>query len=158
MLYYLYIKQHRVTQLKYFGFTIRNPFEYRGSGVYWRKHLSKHGHKVDTIEIYGFDTQTLAREFALKFSRDNNIVVSDEWANLTEEDAANGGAKRKFSDETRARMSAGQKGKTLSAETRAKVGAAQRGKTVSPETRAKISASISGENHHTYRRKLLLSN
>ena len=43
MTIYLYVKQHSVTGLKYFGRTeCKNPFRYKGSGSYWKKHLKKH--------------------------------------------------------------------------------------------------------------------
>lgn len=45
--------------------------------------------------------------------------------------------------ETRAKMSAGHKGKKHSAETLAKIGAGNKGKTISAEQRAKISAARS---------------
>ena len=58
------------------------------------------------------------------------------------------------SAETRAKMSASQKGKTHSADTCAKISAAQKGRpgnrkgiTLSAETRAKISASMKGKTH-----------
>lgn len=79
---YLYIKTHRITGLKYFGKTIRDPFKYKGSGKYWKLHLEKHGNLVDT-EILGiFDNEEVCKEVAIKFSIDNNIVESSEWANL----------------------------------------------------------------------------
>ena len=47
-------------------------------------------------------------------------------------------------DETRARIAAGNRGKVFSEETRARMRAAQLGKTLSPETRAKLSAARRG--------------
>lgn len=88
MIIYLYVKQHTVTKLKYFGVTRKpNPFTYRGSGRYWQRHISKHGANfIKTLEVWGFDDPELCREFAVKFSLENNIVESDEWANLVIED------------------------------------------------------------------------
>lgn len=84
---YLYIKQHNITGLKYFGRTIKNPFIYKGSGGYWRRHIKKHGEEhVLTLEVYGFDTQEDCTEFALKFSELNDIVESKDWANQIAED------------------------------------------------------------------------
>lgn len=85
---YLYIKQHSISGLKYFGRTIKpNPFKYPGSGSRWSRHLKKHGKQyVKTLEIWGFDDQELCTNFALKFSEENNIVESKEWANLIPED------------------------------------------------------------------------
>lgn len=90
---YLYVKQHSITGLKYFGKTkSRNPFTYLGSGTYWSNHYKKHGKEhIQTIELYGFDSQKLCTQFALRFSKDNNIVESKEWANLCEEDGMTGG-------------------------------------------------------------------
>lgn len=88
MIIYLYIKQHTLTGLKYFGRTIStNPFRYNGSGNYWSNHINKHGKEhIRTLEIWGFDDQNLCTEFALNFSKDNNIVESKEWANMIIED------------------------------------------------------------------------
>lgn len=88
MIIYLYVKQHAITKLKYFGVTKKkDPFKYKGSGIYWSNHISKHGKdQVQTLEVWGFDDPALCREFALKFSADNDIVASDKWANLVIED------------------------------------------------------------------------
>ena len=87
---YLYVKQHSITGLKYFGKTIsKDPFKYPGSGTRWSNHLNKHGREhIKTLEIWGFDNQELCTDFALKFSKDNNIVESDEWANLIPENGS----------------------------------------------------------------------
>lgn len=88
---YLYIKQHDATGLKYFGFTRnKNPFKYKGSGLRWKYHLSKHGRNIHTVDVWGFDDETLCREFALRFSKENDIVNSSEWANLKEENGQPG--------------------------------------------------------------------
>lgn len=88
MIIYLYVKQHAITKLKYFGVTKKkDPFKYKGSGIYWSNHISKHGKdQVKTLEVWGFDGLDLCRDFALRFSRDNDIVTSDDWANLVIED------------------------------------------------------------------------
>ena len=83
---YLYIKTHNITGLKYFGKTTNNdPYKYNGSGTYWKRHLNKHGNDVST-EIIGYYTdKEECLNVALKFSKDNDIVKSEEWANLKEE-------------------------------------------------------------------------
>jgi len=91
MIIYLYVKQHTITGLKYFGKTTRNPFKYSGSGKYWCRHFLKYGKdQIKTLEIWGFDDQELCTEFALKFSKENNIVKSKEWANLIAENGLDG--------------------------------------------------------------------
>jgi hypothetical protein len=75
--------------LKYFGRTIRdNPISYRGSGAKWANHLNKHNiKKPKTLEVYTFDSQEKATLFALNFSAENDIVSSQDWANLIVENA-----------------------------------------------------------------------
>ena len=83
----LYVKTHNQTGLKYFGKTTRVDIsKYRGSGIRWRNHLTKHGNDVNTVVIAEFEDHECAKEFAIKFSKDNNIVESDEWANLKDEE------------------------------------------------------------------------
>lgn len=92
MIIYLYVKQHSETKLKYFGKTTKSdPFKYLGSGDHWIRHLKKHGKHVKTTEIWGFDDQSLCTAFALKFSAENNIVESKEWANKIPENGMDGG-------------------------------------------------------------------
>ncbi len=46
---YLYIKTHNKTGMKYFGKTVsEDPEKYSGSGVYWKRHIEKHGNDVTT--------------------------------------------------------------------------------------------------------------
>lgn len=92
MTIYLYIKCHTKTGLKYFGKTIKNPYEYQGSGVYWNRHLDVHGRdEVQTLNVWEFNNQKDCTDFALNFSKTNNIVKSTEWANLMEENGISGG-------------------------------------------------------------------
>ena len=90
---YLYIKQHSITGLKYFGKTTRNPIKYIGSGKYWKTHITKHGIEfVETIWISEpYTDKNQIKEIALKFSTENNIVESNEWANLIPENGLDGG-------------------------------------------------------------------
>lgn len=91
---HLYVKQHNVTGLKYFGMTkSKDPIKYPGSGLHWKRHCKIHGKSDITTTIVGsYDNKDIeiAREFAIKFSADNNIVESEEWANLIVEDLNNG--------------------------------------------------------------------
>ena len=83
----LYIKTHRITGLKYFGYTTRKDVDqYKGSGIYWRQHIKKHGNDANTEIVAVFENIDEASSFAINFSKENNIVKSDEWANLMEED------------------------------------------------------------------------
>lgn len=93
----LYIKQHNVTGLKYFGKTVQDVDKYNGSGIYWTRHLAIHGYDVTTLWSKTFYDKNELIEYALNFSKDNNIVEAvDEngnkiWANLKIEDGLAGG-------------------------------------------------------------------
>ena len=91
---YLYIKRHSVTGLKSFGKTTKSdPIKYTGSGVYWTKHIKKHGKENIVTDWYKLftDIDELV-EYALQFSISNNIVDSDDWANLQFECGLDGGS------------------------------------------------------------------
>lgn len=90
---YLYVKQHSVTGLKYFGKTIKkDPYKYFGSGKRWSNHIKKHGKEyVITTDVWLFTDIEECKKFALYFSQTNNIVESKEWANLCEENGTDGG-------------------------------------------------------------------
>lgn len=70
----------------------KDPYIYLGSGLHWRRHLKVHGKDIDTIEVWEFSDQNECEKFALSFSEKNNIVESEEWANLRPENGKDGRA------------------------------------------------------------------
>lgn len=91
--FYLYVKRHKITGLKYFGMTAtKDPYVYLGSGKYWRRHLRTHGKDIDTTDVWEFDNIESCEKFALDFSAKHNIVESVEWANLRPENGRDGKA------------------------------------------------------------------
>jgi hypothetical protein len=95
----LYIKTHNTTGLKYFGKTIHtgDAFRrYRGSGVYWTKHIKQYGCLISTETYATYDESSLFGRLtleaeALLFSEINDITESSEWANLQPENGLDGG-------------------------------------------------------------------
>lgn len=80
---YLYIKRHSVTGKLYFGMTTQDPTKYQGSGLHWLKHIKKHGiEHVETLWYCLFLDQESISNFALNFSKQHNIVESEDWLNL----------------------------------------------------------------------------
>lgn len=79
---YLYVKVHNKTGMRYFGKTISNPYTYKGSGTLWIRHINKYGNDVTTHVIGFFDNKDQLTEAAVTFSRENNIVDDESWANL----------------------------------------------------------------------------
>ena len=90
MKYYLYLKTHNKTDLKYFGQTVQNPFQYKGSGTRWTNHLRKHGNNVDTKIIAECSTKEELKELGVYYSKLWNIVESKEFANCTIEEGTGG--------------------------------------------------------------------
>lgn len=88
----LLVMTHNVTGKKYFCKTalLKRINHYKGSGIHWKRHLKKHGNDI-TVGVFGFyvDMDRCVNA-ALKFSKDNNIVESDEWLNYMDEDGLTG--------------------------------------------------------------------
>lgn len=88
----LYIKTHEVTGLKYFGKTARLDciHSYKGSGIHWRRHLKVHGNGY-TTELLGIwqDKDRLVK-YATEFCSKNDIVKSEQWANMVLEEGLQG--------------------------------------------------------------------
>ena len=86
IIYTLYVKTHNLTGLKYFGFTTStDPHKYKGSGVYWKLHLEKHGYDYTTEIIRECQSKEELKEWGLYYTNLWNIVKSNKWANLKEE-------------------------------------------------------------------------
>jgi hypothetical protein len=83
---YLYVKTHRVTGLKYLGKTEnKDPFSYKGSGIYWTNHIKKHGYNVETEILRECSNYDEIKEWGIYYSKLWNVVESPDWANLKEE-------------------------------------------------------------------------
>lgn len=149
----LLVMSHNVTGLKYFCKTsdLRNIYNYKGSGLYWKRHLAKHGKDI-TVGIMGFYTDyQRCRDAALKFSQENDIVNSDAWANLVLENGTDGALNgsdnpfygKKHTPEMAEYLRQQKIGKSVN-----------KGAYRSPENRAKISASLKGRKNPEVAEKL----
>jgi general stress protein YciG len=89
--YYLYVKTHSTTGLKYLGQTrAANPHKYPGSGKRWKHHLKKHGKNISTKILLVTEDKEELKETGVFFSKLWNIVESNEWANLKDEEGDGG--------------------------------------------------------------------
>jgi hypothetical protein len=141
----LLVMSHNVTGLKYFCKTscLDRVKRYKGSGTRWLNHLNVHGKDINVGVLGFYIDEKMCNESALKFSKENNIVESEEWANLIEETGLMTGVSmkgernpfygKKHTAETIARISQNKTGKSTN-----------KGAYRSPENRAKISASLKG--------------
>jgi hypothetical protein len=90
-IYYLYVKTHKITGLKYLGQTKQqDPHKYSGSGIRWINHLKKHGYNYTTEILRECQTKDEIKEYGLYYSQLWNIVESNEWANLKLENGDGG--------------------------------------------------------------------
>jgi len=163
---YLYIKTHNITGLKYFGKTTKDPNQYRGSGKRWLAHLKKHGDDVSTVILGYYDNASECSSVALKFSIDNQIVESIEWANLMNENGLDGGNTGRtnytpHTAETKQKMSESKKGQQpwntgltgvtpgnknpKTTEQKEKISKALTGRTRSPEAIQKTADKLRGK-------------
>lgn len=135
---YLYIKQCQHCGLKYYGRTTQDPNKYKGSGKYWTRHLKAHDiDHPETLSITECQTVEEAMKIGLKFSEDNNIVESDEWANQIPE---NGQHNNTY-------------GINLPQSVKDKIGLANKGRVQTDVHRKKNSDSHKGELNHFYGKK-----
>jgi hypothetical protein len=107
---YLYIKTCNHCGLKYLGKTIKDPFKYKGSGTYWKRHIKKYGYDVTTDIVFETKDKEELKNIGIYFSYLYNVIKSDEWANLKEE--AGDGAGKGFihSEETKLKQAEKAKG------------------------------------------------
>lgn len=97
MKYFLYIKTHTETNMKYLGYTSsKNPHSYKGSGKYWIRHIEKYGNKTTTEILLETENLQEIKEKGLYYSNLWDIVDSEEWANLKPETGQGGFPKESF--------------------------------------------------------------
>lgn len=169
-IYYLYIKTHNKTGLKYLGQTKRkDPHKYPGSGKYWQSHLKTHGKDYTTEILHECQSVDELREKGLHYSQLWDVVKSNDWANLKEESGEGGFSlnsiqcsernKRNWNNpEYRAKQMESRKKlwadpehqikmdkvrkRAYTAESRAKISEFNRKRSQDPEYRARLSETI----------------
>jgi hypothetical protein len=90
MIYYLYLKTHKITGLKYLGKTTRDPYTYVGSGRIWRNHLKRHGTDLATDILLETENPEELSAKGLYYSNLWNIVENTAFANMRPENGDGG--------------------------------------------------------------------
>lgn len=133
---YLYIKQHSLTGMLYFGKTTGTEKylleEYKGGGSRWNNHIRKHGKEfVETIWYCLFTEKDELVKFALMCSEQWDIVSSESWANLRLEDGLEGAqpgtTRGPLPEETCKKISESLKGTVFTESRRTNIAIAQKG-------------------------------
>lgn len=111
-MYYLYIKKHNLTGLRYLGYTSKKNYHtYPGSGHYWRRHLGAHGYDYTTTVLLATESKEEIKETGRFFSNLFNIVESKSWANLKPEEGM--GGTHTVSEEQKKKQSKKMKGRYI---------------------------------------------
>ena len=146
---YLYVKIHNKTGLKYLGKTsAADPHKYIGSGKYWNLHLKKHGYDFSTEIIFESNDPKQIKEQGMYYSKKWDVVKSNHWANLKDEQGDVGGMEH--SPESNKKRSNKLKGRIFSSEHRRKLSEAGKGrkdtrsKEVKKQAALKASAKLKG--------------
>lgn len=150
----LLVMEHNITGLKYFCKTtvLSRVHRYKGSGISWLKHLRQHGFDVNVGVLGFYVEEKRCLDAAKKFSDENNIVCSQEWANAVPETGRNGACMKgernpffgkKHSPETAERLRLAKIGRSVNG-----------GKPKSPEHKAKLSAALKGRKNPEVAEKL----
>jgi len=91
---FLLIKEHLDTGLKYLCKHVASSFlecqKYKGSGTYWKRHLKKHGTNIKTTCLFVTEDEKEFRKVAKQYSIKFDVVNSNEWANLCNEEGQGG--------------------------------------------------------------------
>ena len=148
---YLYIKQHTITGKLYFGKTTSNEDEmikYKGSGKHWKSHIKMHGKEnVVTLWYQLYDNPFDLVADALSMSYSFDIVNSNSWLNLQNENGLNGGdTSSHINYNTRKSFKGNHNpmyGRIHSKETRTLMSKANIGKIISDEQKQIVSHKLS---------------
>ena len=80
-MYYLYIKTHARTYLKYLGQTKQDPYQYEGSSEAWLRHIQQHGNEVETEVLWTGTDDALMAKIGNRFAKMFDVVRSPEFVN-----------------------------------------------------------------------------
>ena len=85
--YYLLIKETKEHQMKYLCKCIDtvDPYQYKGSGKYWRRLLKKYNPVIETQILGHYENNEDLRKAGIYYSEKFDVVKSKNWANLIPE-------------------------------------------------------------------------
>jgi hypothetical protein len=107
---FLYLKELS-SGLKYLGITTKNPFKYKGSGKYWKRHLKHHNisnKDIKTTILLKTEDKEELRQKSLYYSELWDIVNNELFLNLAPESGI-GTYGFKFSKDSKDKMNKDKK-------------------------------------------------
>ena len=147
-IYYLYVKTHKITGLKYLGQTTQNPYVYYGSGKDWQQHIHAFGKHIDTDILLQSNNKQEVNDLGRLYSKQWRILDAMDdfgnkiWANIIPETGGGPGV-RVQTPAIKAKKSAKLKGRVFphmklspSPATLLKMSAAQKGLVKGPMTQS----------------------
>ncbi len=93
-MFYLLLKIHNLTGLCYLCYhrgSRESCIKYKGSGKYWKNHYKVHGNDISTFFLLETNKIEEVQTKGPYFSKLWNVINSEEWANLCEENGKVGG-------------------------------------------------------------------
>lgn len=148
---YLLLKTHKSTGLKYLcrheTFNSDTCHKYPGSGIYWRRHLDKHGYDLDTKILAECDSAEEFKNIATHYSNLFDVVDSKEFANLVPEEGQGGSGPAKMRKNHcgwRGFRLTGEDNPSKRKEVRDKISEKLKGRILTDEWKAKLSESAKG--------------
>jgi len=151
-IYYILLKTHNVTGKKYLCKHVscyeNSCYKYTGSGVYWKRHIAKHGDDIGTEILARCKSAEEVAIVGLEFSNKFNVVESNDYANLIPENGQGGAEPVKFRKKHtgwRGLRFPGESNHAKRPEVREKISKALKGRKFTKEWKNKLSESRKGK-------------
>ena len=101
-IYYLYVKTHNITGLRYLGQTSKqDPYKYCGSGKDWKAHIKEHGTDISTEILIECKSKQELNQAGRYYSELWNVAKSNEWANRIPETGGGSSPSKQTRDKLR---------------------------------------------------------
>lgn len=160
--HYILLKTHNKTGLQYLCKHVtsyeHSCYSYSGSGVYWKRHLDKHGYDFSTVILAICETKNAAQKAGRIFSKFYDVVASKKFANLVPEDGQGGAdvsAFRKTKSSWRGFKMLGDKNPSKREDVKTKISKKLKGRIFTNEWKEKISKSCKNRVPHNKGKKEL---
>jgi hypothetical protein len=153
---YLYLKELKCG-LKYLGITTKDPYKYKGSGLYWKRHLKFHNilsKDIKTTILLETSNESELRDTSLYYSNLWDIVNNEKFLNLIPESGI-GTLGFKFSEDVKSKMNLKKKGVKLSDEHKRNLSLSGKGRKKTDEWKENMKGSKNPFYNKTHSKEVL---